>query len=234
MAGQIPLNRRASAKGGPEYFPTPPWATRALCLRLAQQFPLKKQTAWDPACGGGHMARPLAEFFRSVRASDLHDYRDEFPGHETGKDFLLDWPSEDAPVDWIVTNPPFVQAEAFLELMLERARVGVALFVKQQFLEGQGRYRKFFERRPPAAIFQFAERVPLVAGRLDPDADTNQAYIWVIWIKDRGARRAFRDLVPGPALGWVGISRAALERPGDYPAPAVDLAPAPLFDLVPE
>ena len=110
--------------------------------------------------------------------------------HEAGIDFLLDWPGDQGDSDWIITNPPFVQGSEFLELMLARARVGCAMFVKQQFLEGGKRYRRFFERRPPSAVFQFADRVPLVADRLDPAADTNQAYIWAVWIRDPAAARA--------------------------------------------
>jgi hypothetical protein len=233
MAGQIPLNRRRSKRSGPDYYPTPPWATRALCLRLKNKFPIARQSVWEPACGAGHMAKPLGEFFKTVRATDLHDYSAKFPACEPGLDFLLNWPGDEITADWIITNPPFVLAEDFLELALDRARIGVAFFVKVQFLEGTKRFRRIFSRRPPAAVFQFSERVPLVSSRLDPQADTNQSYVWIVWLKDATAAAAFRAIVPGPALGWVGQVRAELERPGDYyePKPADPDAPS-LFDEV--
>jgi hypothetical protein len=55
-----------------DYFPTPPWATRALCEFLKLHHKLHGQTCWEPACGGGHMARPLAEYFERVYSSDVH------------------------------------------------------------------------------------------------------------------------------------------------------------------
>jgi hypothetical protein len=39
-----------------EYFPTPPWATRALCEFLAGQLgDLSALSCWEPCCGEGHM-----------------------------------------------------------------------------------------------------------------------------------------------------------------------------------
>src|SRR5262245_11852009 len=32
-------------------------------------------SVWEPACGRGHMAQALAEYFGTVRASDIHPYR---------------------------------------------------------------------------------------------------------------------------------------------------------------
>lgn len=49
-----------------DYFPTPPWATRALCEFLDLAVPLAPQRCWEPACGEGHMVRPLLECFRLV------------------------------------------------------------------------------------------------------------------------------------------------------------------------
>jgi hypothetical protein len=62
-----------------DFFPTPPWASRALIervfpvlnIRLAD---LSRLAAWEPACGEGHMAEVLAEYFARVIATDLFDY----------------------------------------------------------------------------------------------------------------------------------------------------------------
>ena len=116
-------------------FPTPPWATRALCEQLNLR-DHQEWTAWEPACGRGDMARPLREYFKEVAASDIFDY-----GYGTVDDFLFPRRTIRYDVDWIITNPPFRLAEQFALTALEDARTGVALLVRTQFLESSGRFR---------------------------------------------------------------------------------------------
>jgi len=222
-----------SSRKGLNYFPTPPWATRALCERLAARLPivLSGLSVWEPACGAGYMARPLGEYFGKVHASDIVDHRASFSGQDLVTDFLLDWPGALPEADFIITNPPFNRAFDFIELALRRARLGVAMLVKVQFLEGITRYRELFSRRWPWLILQFAERVPMCEGRVDPDATTNQAYIWVIWLKPEFRLRL--DKVGPPSFEWIAPSRKRLERPGDYPAASIDAAPdTPMIKLM--
>lgn len=201
-----------------DYFPTPPWATRALCEQLLrlQEFGgweiTSLTSAWDPACGEGHMVRPLAEWFHRIEASDIHDYG---RGYRTS-DFLGDglfppWrPSE--PVDWIITNPPFNLGEQFVHLALRLARIGVAMLVRTAFLETLGRCERLFLPCPPALILQFAERVPMLKGRLDPNGDTATAYCWIVWRAGEP-----RDLHPAHApFLWIPPCRKRLEKPEDY------------------
>ena len=220
-----------------DYFPTPPWATRALCERLMALSPIHRQHVWEPACGEGHMARPLGEYFDRVYASDVHDYADTFLAQDDVCDFLCSW---DHPIgfvpgppgrleeydgaDWIITNPPFRLAEEFIRTALMHAHVGVAVFVRSAFLEGNGRYRSLFNPMPPALILQFVERVSLVKGRLDKDASNATSYCWVVWLKDRPQ---------GTSFDWIAPCRARLERAHDYPMVESELAPAPLFDQAP-
>jgi len=133
-----------------DHFPTPPWATRALCryLELNLKMDLGGQRVWEPACAEGYMARALNESFSTVYASDIHDYG---IGAKV-KDFTLDtfdeqpdWPG---PVEWIITNPPFNLAQEFILTALSLARVGVAVFVRTSFLETSGRFGRSGLRRP--------------------------------------------------------------------------------------
>jgi hypothetical protein len=178
-----------------DYFPTPPWATRALCEQLGDTRTL---TAWEPACGEGHMAAALADYFGEVFASDVHDY-----GGNEVSDFL--WPT-DRTADWIITNPPFRLAQEFALTGLERAREGVALLVRTAFLEGVGRYRDLFARKPPALILQFTERVPMHKGRLVENGSTATAYCWIVW----------RNGETDTRMRWIAPCRRRLERDGDY------------------
>lgn len=89
-------------------FPTPPWATRAFLSHYFSGDDLTEQSVWEPACGRGHMAQVLSEFFGSVRASDIFNY-----GYGEIQDFLTGLTALRS-VDWLITNPPFRLAEDFL------------------------------------------------------------------------------------------------------------------------
>jgi hypothetical protein len=177
-AGAVMAQRR-EPPDSLDYFPTPPWATRALFEHVIGHGHAA-EGCWEPACGEGHMAEVLREEFRAVEASDVHDYGvgarvGSFVG--TGLDVM---PSPGA-LDWIITNPPFNLAVEFAERALAEDVEGVALLVRTSWLEGGDRYRRLFERRPPSRIAQFAERVPMVKGRWDPQASTATSYCWVVW-----------------------------------------------------
>jgi hypothetical protein len=149
-----------------DYFPTPPFATRALIERVLpvlaiRQSDLANMTAWEPACGEGHMAEPLAEYFGRVIATDIHEY-----GYgEAPVDFLSEGTSRDA--DWCITNPPFDDNKAvrFVRRALKLARVGTAMFVRLQCLETVERYELVFRDHPPTLVSFFVERVNLCKGR---------------------------------------------------------------------
>lgn len=191
-----------------EYFPTPPWATRALATHVLD---LSGARVWEPACGEGHMARPLAEFAAKVVASDIFDY-----GHGAvfdflsleGGDLLAPAAPPFGPADWIVTNPPFGSLERFLMTGLSVARVGVAILSRAGILETVGRYRRIYQ--PHAGRWtwaQFVERVPMREGRLDRSASTATAYGWLVIDKLRPRPTPFLHIPP---------CRARLERDEDY------------------
>jgi hypothetical protein len=93
--------------------------------------------------------------------------------------------------DWIITNPPFRRAEEFVLKALDRARVGVAVFTRLQWLETVGRYRRLFNEHPPTLVAIFAERVPLHMGRWEPKGSTATGYCWLVWIKGSSPQPPF-------------------------------------------
>lgn len=182
-------------------FPTPPWATRALCEWLeAANYNIRSSTVLEPACGKGHMSRPLAERFFRVESSDIEPF-----GFGEVSNFLHSGDSRQ--FDWVITNPPFSLAQEFCIEGLQRARVGVCLFVRTQFLEGVGRHKLFTEHKPKA-VLQFTERVPLVQGRCDAKASTATSYCWIVWAQGRAGWPT--------EFHWIPPSRKRLERDGDY------------------
>jgi hypothetical protein len=192
------MQRRNEPHDSLDYFPTPAWGTRALCEHVLKSGPhWKNMTAWDPACGEGHMAKPLAEYFGKVIASDIFDYGFGYQG-----DFLF----ENRTVDFIITNPPFRMAEQFIAQSCRMAEIGVCMLVRSAFLESVGRYENLFSKNPPSIIAQFCERLPMVKGRVDKDASSATAYSWVVWLDGEEETK----------FVWIPPCRKQLERPGDY------------------
>jgi len=161
-----------------DYFPTPPWAARA-GGELIKSIDPQARTAWEPACGGGHMAHGLADYFETVWGSDIHPHGDHRLGDFLNLDPAEAWPE----ADWIVTNPPFVRGEAFVREGWRRARRGVAMLLRLSFLEGVARHKLLYKDLPLYACAPFAERVPMVKGRWDPAASSATAYAWFVWFK---------------------------------------------------
>lgn len=196
-------------------FPTPPWATRALCHHLQDRewMPcFADQFCREPAANRGHMVKPLREYFAGVMASDIHDYGAGF----LVQDYLFG-PAPDL-VDWTITNPPFRLAEQFITRALVSSRIGVAVIVRAAFLEGVGRYRSLFRDHPPELVLQFTERVVMHKGRLSAKGSTATAYAWVVWNTSTRTTQT--------RLDWIAPCRKRFEKPDDYPVEATDLESA--------
>lgn len=199
------MQRRVEAHDSLDDFPTPPWATRALCEFLTNEgFALDEMSCREPAANRGHMAMPLAESFANVDAADVHDYGVGF----AVRDYLF--PGEMPMVDFTVTNPPFRLAEQFIERAAATSSIGFAMIVRAAFLEGQGRFERLFSKNPPSFVLQFTERVVMHKGRLAPEGSTATAYAWVIWLDGEFPTQ----------LRWIAPCRKRLERASDYESAA--------------
>lgn len=198
------MAQRSEAKDSLDNFPTPPWATRALIEHIIERGNkrfLGNMSCLEPACGAGHMAKTLSEYFGKVSAADVFDY-----GYGEVADFLDNSYKIDA-FDWIITNPPFKHAEEFIDKSLRIASRGVAMLVRTVFIESVGRYERIFSKYPPQKFAQFSERVPMVKGRLDKKASTATGYAWIVWEKNISAESR---------LLWVPPCRRDLEKDEDY------------------
>lgn len=200
-------HRRVEPDDSLDFFPTPPWATRALIehvfVHLERRNHCQFQVCWEPACGEGHMAKPLAEYFREVVASDIKDYG--YGDHTV--DFLTcEQLARKYDADWIITNPPFNASTDFVLKALELAGTGVAMFVRLSWLESVGRYEKIFRDKPPTLLAIFTERVPLHKGRWEENGATMTAYVWLVWLKGASPQAPF----------WIPPRcRETLSKPGD-------------------
>lgn len=205
-----------------DFFPTPPWATRALCEIVLPRLgvSLAGKVVWDPAAGEGHMAKVLAEYAGLVVHSDVHDYGigsqiGSFVG--AGPD-VIGSHCEAVAADAVIFNPPFNLAVEFVLRALKEAHV-VAVLVRTSWLEGGERFRVIFEPKPPSMIAQFSERVPMVKGRWDPEATTATSYAWIVWGDLMQTR--FMWIPPGQRKALTrddDVARFA-NRPSTAPAP---------------
>ena len=196
------MAQRAELKTSLDDFPTPSWATRALVEHvIVSKALLKEMTCLEPACGRGHMAVALADYFKEVTASDVFDY-----GFGRVADFLKA-KHPDQSFDWVITNPPFRLGEEFINRSMKIARRGVAMLTRTVFIESVGRYERLFKSNPPSRFAQFTERVPMVKGRVDKKASTATGYAWLVWEKDR---------LGTAEVAWISPCRKTLERDGDY------------------
>lgn len=199
------MQQRSEPHDSLDDFPTPPWATRALCEWIdahSNVTPISELTVREPAANRGHMVKPLAEYFGAVEASDVHDYGAGF----SVQDYLFGpLPTE---VDWTITNPPFRLAEQFIERALQSSLCGVAVIVRTSFLEGIGRYESLFSQTPPSDILQCVERVPMHKGTLTATGSTATSYCWLVWQRSANNQRPFFD--------WIAPCRKRLERAEDY------------------
>jgi len=194
-------------------FPTPPWATRTLIEHVIGTRNTKTKTCLEPACGRGYMAEAPKPYFNCVDAYDIADYC-----YAPQRDFLNETPKE--PVNWVITNPPFRLVESFFSKAFEIAEDGVALLVRTVFIESVGRHERLFSKYPPTKVAQFAERVPIVKGRVDPKASTATGYAWLVWEK---------SLSEKAELVWIPKCRKLLERADDYGSLGLNTVDVPLF-----
>ena len=202
------MSQRVESPESLDDFPTPPWATRAFVSHYFARENVSESSVWEPACGRGHMAQVLSEYFATVRGTDIFNY-----GYGEAQDFLNGLAALRS-VDWVITNPPFRLAEDFLVRGRQVARKGVALLTRTVFLESIGRFERVFKNAPPTTVLQYAERVPMVKGRVDRKASTATGYAWLVW--DFGREGL------GTALDWIPPSRRRFELQSDYESRFLD------------
>jgi hypothetical protein len=185
------MAQRVEAPDSLDYFPTPPWAVRAVCVHalgnedrvLNPDERALNGSAWDPGCGEGHMVHGLEDFFYPVFGSDVFDYGKGFPVGDFLDETLGTFWLPPEPVDWIFFNPPFVRAKEFLlKALALRPRCGVAMLVRMGWLETEERYLEIFNGPlRPDEIWISADRIPMVKARYDPDARSATGYAWLVW-----------------------------------------------------
>lgn len=163
-----PTLKRVADIDGPDFYPTPAWATLALIENETFSGPI-----WECACGDGAMSQVLSRTGNEVYSSDLYDRG----FGEVGVDFR----SVDRVSENIVTNPPFNSAEDFVRSGLKNARGKLALLLRLAFLEGAGRQHSIFSKTPPTRVWVFSERITFYPKNVERKGSGTTAYAWFVW-----------------------------------------------------
>jgi hypothetical protein len=168
-----------------DYYPTPPYATEQL-LKHEKFY----GEIWEPACGEGHISKVLEAAGYTVLSSDLIDR-----GYGTGGiDFQEGWRGNKIVKDNIITNPPYSDAQSFVEQAKYVAKHKIAMLLRTAFLESQERY-EFFQDKvfPLKCIHQFSKRLTIHKDGVDKKGGM-AAYAWFVWDK---------DYVGNPYISWI-------------------------------
>ena len=179
--GFKPTTKRFADLGGPDFYPTPAWATHALADN--ERF---EGDIWECACGNGAMSDVLELYGNRLISTDLYDRG----FGEAGVDFLTE--SRRAPN--IVTNPPYNSAEGFVRAGLEKADRKFALLLRLAFLEGANRQRTIFSKCPPSRVWIFSERITFYPLNAERKGSGTTAYAWFVWEKQAAS---------GTELHWL-------------------------------
>lgn len=174
-------HRRKVEKGMPDFYPTPPHATRALLEK--EKF---EGVILEPCCGDGAMADVLKET-NPVFASDLYNrgygaVRDVFDYHN--------------PIDNIVTNPPFdISADIILHMM-PLFKNKMAFFLRTAFLESVSRYNNIYSIHPPSRVYVFTKRVTLYPAGETKTTGGTTSYSWFVWEREKPQYTELKWLEP--------------------------------------
>lgn len=156
-----------------DYYASPPFVIS--CLLNECELPNHK--IWEPACGEGHLSKPLIKAGFDVYSTDLYN-------RGFGNDFF-DFLHCDIP--WggdILTNPPYKYAQEFVEHSLELINNGnkVYMLLKLSFLEGKKR-RELFNQKMLEKVYVFSNRITCGKNGIFPEDRGAVAYAWFMFRK---------------------------------------------------
>jgi len=166
-----------------DFYATPPETTEAL-FRV-ESF---EGDIWECACGDGAMSQVI-EKYNKCYSSDIRN--DNSIYGDGGIDFLL--AGEEFITNNIITNPPYSLASAFVRQGLRLSTKKLALFLRLNFLEGQGRY-SMFKNTPLKTVHVFCKRQTLHPPGIVVRTGGIIAYAWFVWDKEYSGR---------PYLDWI-------------------------------
>lgn len=173
-----------------DYYATDPHSLEIFLEKIKNDEIKLHSKIWECACGEGHLSEVLKNKGYDVFSSDLI-YR----GYGLGNIDFLKTTNIDIKSD-ILTNPPYKFAKEFVEKALEIQADGyyTIMFLKIQFLEGQGR-KELFKKYPPKYIYvNSARQTCYINGDMSKKMSSASCYCWFIW--EKGFKKE-------PIIRWI-------------------------------
>jgi hypothetical protein len=167
-------NHSEGERQAEDYYATHPDAGKILLAQENFNAPI-----WECACGEGHLAKVFKKAGHKVVCTDLIQRGCAFKELD-----FLKYEGKEQDVH-IITNPPYKFAEEFIRKALDVVADGnkVCMFLKLQFLEGQGR-KPLFVDYPPARLYVSSSRIPCAMnGDFKAMKSSAVAYGWYVWVK---------------------------------------------------
>lgn len=158
-----------------DYYPTP----TALTLALLKEVPQIGGAIIEPCAAEGKIADVLRAY-PGVSGVITNDIDAAMPTryHEDATDaYASFWL---APADWIVTNPPFNQADQFVRLAWLKARRGVAMLLRLSFMEPTRKRAQLLRTMGPymSHLIVFSQPRPSFTGNGRTDSATTAWFVW--------------------------------------------------------
>jgi hypothetical protein len=169
-----------------DHYPTP----TALTLALLKELPHIGGAVIEPCAAEGRIAGVLRAH-PSVTSVITNDIDVTMPTgyHEDATDptatFWL------TPADWVVTNPPFNQADQFVRLGWGKARLGVAMLLRLTYMEPTRKRAQLLKEMAPSMshLIVFSQPRPSFTGDGRTDSTTTA---WFVWQHDHSPRQGTR------------------------------------------
>ena len=157
-----------------DFYPTPSWATE----KLLERFPLAGVIG-EPCAGAGDVANVLRRH-GEVWTNDIDRT------HQADSYYDLTDPASWAKLpncDWIVTNPPFSIAAAIVPAAYDKARLGLAMFLRLSYLEPCGNRAEWLKTHPLTKLIV----LPRISFTGNGKSDSGTT-AWMVWDKRDDAK----------------------------------------------
>lgn len=178
------MRKSGHTRQADDWYVEPAWCVDAL-LKWEKPF---VGGVMDPCCGRGNIVDRLVAHDVIAYGSDMRDRADgRFPIMDYAKAL-----KECAP-DSVVSNPPFRDAQAFIEAALAVTTDRVCVLLRLAFLEGIAR-GKWFPNTPLARVWVSSQRISMPPGDSDIPAENGKvAHAWFVFEHGHNSR---------PEIGW--------------------------------
>ena len=178
-AGYIKSEKPLAKRNEHDFYPTPDLLARVAASLLPRQF--EPRRVLDPGAGNGPWGKAACERWPLADVDGV-EIREDAPVQRRYStwyrgDFLK--MELDDGYDLVVGNPPYSDAQAFIEksLMLTRDGGHVMFLLRLAFLEGKHRAETLYRHQRPQKVYVLAER-PSFTPNGKTDATAYALFLW--------------------------------------------------------